>query len=198
MSMMRVVCFGGILGFVLFFLYDINSVVWKKKALYGSFAAGCICVAVSTCLLAWKSLLKGGLVYGGILLLAAAFLFFCLLVYTLFFALPFHDTYQEFKEKSGVCDTGVYGLCRHPGVLWFFFFYLFAGLALENRWLLAGGMIFSFCNLCYVLFQDHWSFPKQFENYDEYKQQVPFLVPNRSSIKKCLGGKKDERGGTAR
>ena len=47
------------------------------------------------------------------------FLFLCLLIYTLFFALPFEETYCEENKLRAAYTEGMYGLCRHPGVLWF-------------------------------------------------------------------------------
>ena len=58
-----------------------------------------------------------------ILLLGIATIFFVLLIYTLFFALPFDKTYQNESEKRMAYTEGVYALCRHPGVLWFIGFY---------------------------------------------------------------------------
>jgi protein-S-isoprenylcysteine O-methyltransferase Ste14 len=119
-------------------------------------------------------------IFGGI-----AAIFFYLLIYTLFFALPFQDTY--IKEKSHtVCKNGVYALCRHPGVLWFTLFYAFLGLAVMIPTLFVAGSLFSILNILYVLFQDRWTFMKSFENYEGYKVDTPFLVPNKKSIKHCL------------
>lgn len=176
----------GVAAFGLFMIYDVNTVIWKKKLLYQGFAVGCLCLVCVTAFLmvsAWKNLEELGM--PAILCLAAGLFFLGALIYTLFFAIPFHDTYQEFKEEPNVCDTGVYGLCRHPGVLWFFFFYLFMGIGLQDIRLLTGGLLFSFCNLLYVILQDLWTFPKQFPDYDRYKKDVPFLIPTGKSIRRC-------------
>ena len=45
---------------------------------------------------------------------------FAALIYTLFFALPFDETYAKQNNGRYVCDRGVYALCRHPGILCFF------------------------------------------------------------------------------
>lgn len=177
----------GVFAFFLFILYDVNTVVWKKKILYSGFAAGCFFLVVSSVsmvLAAWRQIEIWRM--GSVSCLMIAMVFFGLLVYTLFFAIPFHDTYQEFEEEPKVCDTGVYGLCRHPGVLWFFFFYLFLGFAFQDARLLNGGILFSFCNLMYVVFQDVWSFPKQFPGYQTYRKEVPFLIPTGKSIRHCM------------
>lgn len=181
---------GGIMGFGLFIVYDLNSVIWKKKVLHGSFLSGCLFIAVSTVL----GVLDAGKEYGslkgraGWLVIAAGFL--GVLIYTLFFALPFKETYQTEKnsqEKSKVCSQGMYALCRHPGVLWFFFFYLCLGIGLKSGGFLKMGMIFSLCNLGYVIFQDLYTFPRVLEGYAEYKREVPFLIPDRKSIARAVG-----------
>ena len=41
--------------------------------------------------------------------------FFFLLVYSLFFAIPFGSSYTKPGSKRPVCTKGVYALCRHPG-----------------------------------------------------------------------------------
>lgn len=176
----------GVAAFGLFMIYDVNTVIWKKKTLYLGFAAGCLSLVGATTFLvvsAWRNLEYVRM--ETIPCLAAGLFFLGALIYTLFFAIPFHDTYQEFKEEPKVCDTGVYGLCRHPGVLWFFFFYMFVGIGLRDMRLLTGGLLFSFCNLLYVILQDVWTFPKQFPGYDYYKKEVPFLIPTGKSIRRC-------------
>jgi protein-S-isoprenylcysteine O-methyltransferase Ste14 len=117
---------------------------------------------------------------------AFAVFFFYLLIDTLFFALPFKNTYIDKEELPRICQSGVYALCRHPGVLWFMGFYIFLGLALMIPLLLTAAVVFNILNILYVLFQDRWTFMKSFENYDKYKENTPFLLPNSKSIKNCL------------
>lgn len=195
----------GVLGFCLFGLYDVNSVIWKIKAIHSSFAAGCILLVIGSAGLGYEALAAGG--PAGVcdyILISLGILNMFLLIYTLFFALPFEETYcsREGKkdgicrveEKSNVCDRGVYALCRHPGVLWFFFFFFFCGLALHSKLFFTGGLIFSACNLGYVIFQDIWTFPKTFSDYEEYKKKTPFLIPDWKSIKACMASFAEGRG----
>jgi protein-S-isoprenylcysteine O-methyltransferase Ste14 len=177
----------GIAAFVLFIVYDINSIIMKNKFLNGCFFAGNILLIVATAGIIFKSrdaikmdVLR--IVFFGIFTL----LFFSLLIYTLFFALPFKNTYIETDSSPKVCQSGVYALCRHPGVLWFAGFFIFLGLTLNIPLLLTAAVIFSLLNTLYVIFQDQWTFMKIFENYDEYKINTPFLLPNTKSIKRCL------------
>ena len=43
------------------------------------------------------------------------FLFLCLLIYTLFFALPFEETYCEENKLRAAYTEGMYGLCPPSG-----------------------------------------------------------------------------------
>ena len=196
----------GVLGFSLFLLYDLNSVIWKKKTLHGSFSVGCLLLVIGSVGLGYEAMTVGG--PAGVLdfiLISFGILNMFLLIYTLFFALPFEETYccrkeggdgtNRVEEKSNVCDRGVYALCRHPGVLWFFFFFFFCGLALHSELFFTGGIIFSACNLGYVVFQDIWTFPKTFLDYGEYKKKTPFLIPDWKSIKACMASFAGGRGG---
>ena len=107
-----------------------------------------------------------------------------MLIYTLFFALPFNATYVS--GDSGLCTYGVYALCRHPGVLWLAGFYLCLWLAFGTSELLAAFALFTVFDILYVLFQDNWTFMKMFSDYRSYKDTTPFIVPSWKSIKKCI------------
>lgn len=177
----------GTLGFLLYFIYDINSVIWKNSVLQKFFAAGSLCVVISALGTLGMSLKDGGGRLTALLGFAAgALLFLVLLIYTLFFALPFEETYVEESKERLAYTEGVYGLCRHPGVLWFAGVYLCLwGVSGE----LSQGIYFIsmiFWNYLYVVFQDLWTFPKTFTNYREYKKKTPFLIPNGRSIQACL------------
>jgi len=177
----------GFLAFALFAVYDINSIIIKHKLLYSCFFVGCFLLMVATIgiVVSSRDLIEIDAfrmwIFGAITLL-----FICLLIYTLFFALPFKNTYVEVSGPPRVCNSGVYALCRHPGVLWFMGFYFFFGLALKIPLLLTAAIIFSFLNILYVIFQDRWTFAKIFEDYDKYRIDTPFLVPNIKSIKRCF------------
>ena len=169
----------GCFGFVLFFVYDINSITVKNPVLNLGFFIGCLSLAASTLYQIYSAYKNGS--FGGaadVILLVFALLSFAALVYCLFFALPFEKTYVDPDAERKVCDVGVYGLSRHPAVIPFFFTYLFLGLAALPSQLLLNGMIFSGLNLLYVIFQDLVSFPKTFTDYGEYKKRVPFLLPD--------------------
>lgn len=189
----------GTAGFILFFLYDINSFTLRSKPLHSTFGIGMALIAAATVLdlrAAWKA----GAFSGGsdLLLLLLSAVCFAALIYCLFFALPFQETYAEPFDGRCVYDRGVYALCRHPGILCFFGTFLFAGIAALPCPLLLHGMVFSLLNLAYALFQDRITFPKTFCDYHTYRKRVPFLIPTRNSTRLAwdtrprADGKEDE------
>lgn len=182
----------GTIGFFFYFLYDINSVKENHPVLRYFFAVGTLCLVVSTI---------GTMIMNcdmeqikktiGILLLAVGICFFVLLIYTLFFALPFEETYLEESRERLAYTEGMYGLCRHPGVLWFAGLYLclwgLTGLTLEGIFF----PVMILWNVLYIIFQDLWTFPRTFSNYLDYKKTTPFLIPNKKSIRVCISTWKD-------
>ena len=101
------------MAFGLFFLYDWNRVYRKNGWMKPFFAAGSLLLAwvgLRLILSAWAS--------GERLWLAPAVLFLAGLIHTLFFALPFDDTYRREADGHKVCRAGAYGRCRHPGIWW--------------------------------------------------------------------------------
>ena len=173
--------FAGVLGFILFIVYDINCVKWNNNLLKKCFFFGCFIIICSTIGLTIESFKNIKLnLLSAFIFVVLAIIMFALLIYTLFFALPFDNTY--ISDSNKICDKGVYALCRHPGVLWFVGFYIFLSCAFPYKQLILGSCIFSFCNFLYILFQDYWTFPNMFLDYQEYKKNVPFLIPNVKSI----------------
>lgn len=178
----------GIIGFLLLVVYDINSIVFKVKLLYSCFFVGSVLIITATIGIVLTQLHKVLLepfrmgIFGAI-----SFLFFVLLIYTLFFALPFQNTYIDTEQRGQTLQQeGIYALCRHPGVLWFSGFYLFLGLALMLPLLILAAFIFSLLNVLYIVLQDQWTFVNTFEEYEQYKKNTPFLIPNKESIKRCF------------
>ena len=172
------------LGFLLFFLYDVNSFTWRSRLLHKSFALGVTLLAAATVLDLAAALRMGA--FSGLkdlILMVAGALCLAALVYCLFFALPFAETYQDTDGPPAVCDRGVYALCRHPGVLCMLGMYLFWGLGALPATMLRNGLIFSGFNTVYVCFQDRMTFPRTFPDYPDYQKNVPFLIPTGASIR---------------
>lgn len=114
-----------------------------------------------------------------------ALFFFVLLIYTLFFSLPFEKTYI-LQDNHEVYKDGMYALCRHPGVLWYIAFYIALYFSFPTLQLLIASILFCFLNLVYILIEDHYIFIIKFSDYHQYKHITPFLLPNISSIKKAV------------
>ena len=177
----------GSLGFLLYFMYDINSIQKKNIIIQKFFAVGTVLVVVSLLmelLFLWGQCQHriGRMIGFG----TGAVGFFALLIYALFFALPFEETYCKENTIRLAYTGGVYSLCRHPGVLWFAGAYLCLwGITGSVS---GGGYFLSMVawNFIYVILQDMWTFPHTFSNYLEYKKKTPFLFPNRKSIQECL------------
>ena len=176
----------GIGGFLLYLLYDVNSFTYRLRLLHGAFALGTLLVGAATALdllEAWRLGAFSGPGDAALLLAAGACL--AALVYSLFFALPFQETYRQQEQGRRVYDGGVYALCRHPGILCFFGLYLCLGLAALPGGLLAHGLVFSLLNLAYAGFQDRVTFPKTFCDYEAYRKKAPFLIPTGDSIRRA-------------
>ena len=177
----------GSAGFLCYFLYDINSVTWKNRLLQRFFLLGTLLVAFSSAGIVadgWnvmKNQPVRTIVFG-----LLALLWLALLVYTLFFALPFQETYLEKNQKRKTYTEGMYALCRHPGVLWFALFYLSLALLLGTSCAVKTGCLLTAWDVCYICLQDMVIFPRTFCDYKEYKKTTPFLFPNRKSVGKCL------------
>ena len=172
----------GILGFVSCCLFDINKIRWQSSKLNISFVLGILLILFSTvcCILqsdfskiSWPLSLVQFLYIAGFILSSVG------LVYTLFFALPFGDTYME-SDSILVIDHGVYGICRHPGFWMLTLVYLFLWLFFDSQSMQMCFILYTACNFIYILIQDKYIFPQYIKGYDEYKKSVPFLIPKAS------------------
>lgn len=173
----------GIAAFVLYLIYDINSFTRQWKIPHCFFLLGTGLLGLATGLDLWAAWRDGALTgTADLLLLAGALVCFAALIYALFFALPFKETYAEQSDIRRVYRGGVYALCRHPGILCFFGMYLMLGLAALPTGMILRCLLFSLLNLAYARFQDDITFPKTFCDYSDYKKHVPFLIPTKSSV----------------
>lgn len=176
------IMFLGCFAFILMIFYDFNQIKFHFKIGKFAFAAGSLLLMGITIFIMVSNVER--LLHGTIyqyLFLFISFIFFMLLLYTLFFALPFDDTYIE-QNKGKVQDQGVYSLCRHPGVLWFFISYLFLAFSMASQQVLYVAIVFSFLNLIYAYIQDKVIFPIMLDGYQSYQNRVPFLIPSKKSI----------------
>lgn len=182
----------GCFAFLLMMLYDINQIGRQWKAGKYLFVIGCFLLVTVTILLIQRNsthIVSAGWIQWISLLLSLLFLI--LLIYTLFFALPFNTTYVK-QEHLQVYDQGIYALCRHPGVLWFSLCYLFLALAFSSYGMGLAGVIFSFMNFLYAYLQDKLIFPRTLKGYGKYQQNVPFLLPTCSSLRESLRNERNQ------
>ena len=178
----------GITAFALYILYDINSFTRKLRFVHAFFLLGTVLLGIATALDMWQAW-KAGAFSGALdtVLMIGAVLFFAALIYSLFFALPFKETYTEQEGNDRVYSGGVYALCRHPGILCFFGMYLLLGLAALPTGMIVNCLIFSALDLGYAWFQDRITFPKTFCDYTDYQKNVPFLISTKASF--CMAKK---------
>lgn len=176
--------FLGMAAFLLYLIYDINSFTRRLRFVHSFFLLGTLLLGVATALDIWSAWKVGA--FSGVmdvLLLVGAVLSFGSLIYSLFFALPFKETYTEQAGPDRVYSGGVYALCRHPGILCFFIMYLLLGLAALPSPMIVNCLVFSLLDLGYAWFQDRVTFPKTFCDYTDYQKNVPFLIPTKASIR---------------
>ncbi|MFZ5945601.1 MAG: hypothetical protein ACOYVD_16015 [Bacillota bacterium] len=177
----------GCLAFFFLYIFDINKVLLLHKNLNILFAVGVLLLAFATIgvLLSYSADFQLNIVLRVFFYLLSLFSLI-LIPYSLFFSLPFRKTYFEIAKENTVVDTGMYALCRHPGVLWFFFFYLFLWLASGKIMVMWAGLVWTIMDIIHVYVQDRWLFPKTLIGYERYKDKVPFLIPSLCSVKKCI------------
>lgn len=181
---------GGI-AFLLFIIYDLEQAGYLSHRLHAItrffFLGGFIFLLIGTGRVVWQQVkLCSHWDWSMLVGLPLTVLFLLLLFYTLFFALPFQDTYMEQNVGAKTYDRGMYALCRHPGVLWFAGLYAALWCTLGGKLLLWLAFFYSLLNLFYVVLQDRYTFPRIFSDYESYQQKVPFLLPNRESLKRCV------------
>jgi protein-S-isoprenylcysteine O-methyltransferase Ste14 len=185
----------GVFSFILYFLYDYNSVTWKNPGIHRFFFSGSVILVIATFKLIFdlRQYIKIG-VQAAPHWLFSFILFAGLLIYTLFFSLPFDTTYVQKSEKRKVYTKGMYAICRHPGILWFIGMYFSLYLLTGHPLVLGVATVWSMLNILYVIFQDRWVFPRTFEDYSAYQESTPFVIPNLVGLYRIIS-QAEERSG---
>lgn len=176
----------GCLAFGLLYIFDYNKIEARIQWLNSFFGIGVIILAYSS----WQVIFSPSAgfsvsaeisaVFYGLAGISALFM-----LYALFGALPFKKTYVE-GASTELIDTGVYALCRHPGVWGFFFMYMFAFLA-SGKWIvLAACICWTMMDIIHVWVQDRYFFPKTLPGYQQYQQTTPFLFFTRESFTRFI------------
>ena len=180
-------------GFALLFLGDYNSIKWRRSILRPAFFffSSLIAAAVITDLSI--AFYLGAVRNFDFFLLGLGIFFFVGLIYALFFAIPFQESYTEPQAGRKTCRTGLYALCRHSGVWFFFLMILCFGIAALPSPLLWRGLLYTLFNVIYSWFQDKYIFPKVFCDHGDYCGEVPFLIPTSESLHRFFhSGAKEE------
>ena len=176
----------GTIAFVFFFFFDTYTLKNKgvKKKIFGVMGlVTLIYSAVMVTVISPKMYFPLPLrIVAFVLWLVITFL----LIYSLFLELPFVKTYGKVQHSSELVDTGTYALCRHPGVLWFGFLFLFLFCTTGAVLLIPGGIIWTSVDVLYVYLQEKVFFYKLFAEYKTYIKTTPMLIPTKASIKKCI------------
>ena len=176
----------GFAAFALLFLGDWNDWRLKKNWLRHCFFMGVALFVISTV----------GLCIGHKPVMPAIFRILFGILALIFGALTLYTVlsvaWKTNKNDEKKVYTGeFYALCRHPGILYFIPLYL-------CLWLTCGfpvyaAVAFSALDLLLGVFEDKVVFPAFLDGYDQYKSEVPFLIPTRSSFQRFLCNKcKDE------
>ncbi len=175
----------GCLAFAFLVVFDFNKIKLRISFLNTLFALGSGLLLYSSIMLLidtprdFNVPLLGVVFFSLLSFISGLFMF-----YALFGALPFKQTYVEVTQNK-VIDSGLYALCRHPGVWGFFFMYFFAFLA-SGRWIvLTACIVWTGFDILHVWLQDVFFFPKMLEGYEQYQQSTPFLIFNPQSLQRC-------------
>ena len=172
----------GAFSFALFLLFDVKKAQGSRLAFFW-FVVAALLLFVSTAMLLAPAFGSARALWRTVFgVLAVGW--FAVYLYVLFGALPAKQAYGE--KPLAVVKTGPYALCRHPGGWCFLFLYgclyLFAG----GTEMLLGAILFPALNFLYIWVEDTYLFPQYIAGYADYQREVPFLLPNRRSIRAFL------------
>lgn len=181
----------GLAGFLLIFLTDFGSIIKISlvKPLLWSF--GILALGFSIVQIIHTSsriALTQWLTVPGWILLVLSLVS---ILYILFINLPFRNTYLNSKTEQLLVTTGLYGLVRHPGL------YPFVGtmtglvMVFPSYNMFMAAIIFTGADLALIVFQDRIVFPRMFNDYSEYKKEVPMIFPDIRVLAKKLGSFKE-------
>lgn len=113
-------------------------------------------------------------------------LFALLLIYSIFIEIPLKSTYLQSATVQPLVSSGTYALVRHPGLLWFAGFAVSLWVVHPARIALLAGVTWMAANILLIVLEDHYFFPRTIPGYSQYKENTPFIWPNRASLLRCL------------
>ncbi len=181
------VIYAGIAGFILLLIYDLASLKQIRKRFliaaggYGIHTGAIIVAAFD----AQKIVLPQWTSWSGwpLTIIGLWWLVYCLFLYA-----PIRRTY---RETSGMvlATGGPYAFTRHPGFIGYIVFMTGLFLVSGSLLVLKGGIIWTFCNIIYIVIQDRWIFRILFPGYEIYSRTTPMLFPNRNSFRRFMYGR---------
>ena len=169
--------FLGVAAFLLFILGDINDAYIKKRALKPCFTVGLLLLAAAT-------VCRMDMSHAKVIWFVFAAVFLAYLLKSLFGSFSNSEAYADEPESRDVVDTGLYALCRHPGVLFFGGLYLCLHFGINLPW--TDTIVYIVLNVILATLEDRFFFPEFLEGYDKYREKVPFLLPTKESVRNSL------------
>lgn len=175
-----------VVAYSLFFLYDWLTVTGKgTKGSMAVFCFGCAFTMIAAVLLLATQLDRCPWDAVAFISLSLAIASFILMVKALFFSLP-ANTYAAPEPARHAYASGMYALCRHPGVLWYCLAFVFLAIMLRTPAAGIGCAALCIGDLAYMFFQETWSFPRTFCDYAAYQRNVPLFFPTYASLRAAL------------
>jgi protein-S-isoprenylcysteine O-methyltransferase Ste14 len=107
-------------------------------------------------------------------------------LYSMFWEIPFAQTYANPGHGDRLVTQGTYALVRHPAVLWFGFFLLGLALATRSSLLRLAAPIWWLADVLYVWGEEKWYLQRVFAGYAAYQRTTPMLLPTLGSLRRCL------------
>lgn len=186
----------GVVGFAVAFAFDhprVDRTRWAKLPIgliaFGLLGYSLVMVTANPSKFAFPLALS-------VVAWALTAIFALLFIYSVFIEIPFNQAYLGGGGPLRVVKTGTYAITRHPGVLW-----VLAGLAClilasGSKLLLIASPIWLLMDVIWVCLQDRFYFPKTICGYEDYKREVPMLIPTRASIRRGVStlGRRNEDG----
>lgn len=173
----------GAFAFFILTMFDVAKLKRLHPLFNGLFAVGVLMIVYATAMILFTEVPL--FTFGAIpMMWIVSALGFIEMIYALFFALPFGKTYVKSDTETTLVTTGLYGLCRHPGVWGFFLFFFSAALATGNGTLLIASLTWTLLDVLHVYLQDSLFFVKTLPGYTLYKQTTPFLFFSARTLTK--------------
>jgi protein-S-isoprenylcysteine O-methyltransferase Ste14 len=107
-------------------------------------------------------------------------------LYSMFFEIPFNETYVQAGHGDRLITHGTYALTRHPAVLWFGLMMLGLVLVTRSSLLRVGAPLWWLADVLYVWAEEKWFLSRVFPEYEVYQSTTPMLWPTRRSVRRFL------------